>query len=700
MRAEIKPFTAILSASDVRFQMPVYQRGYSWTTQQREELWDDILHAGEHDRQHFLGSILVQDTTAERSLTGLRTVYVIDGQQRLTTITLLLHEFFDYLMEHPECKPESIGRPVQAEHRDFVFNVERQGDERYRLIPSDADRQTLWSIIGDEPEPKDPNTNMVQAANDFRVWVQQADPNVVWRGIRNLQSVEVCLGVDDDAQTIFESMNAKGMDLQAVDLIRNWMLLQTVYEHDGDRDEQRTFYRNRWQPFQKRFLHTGKTDDIESFILQWMFSFGPKRRKGADTYRLFKDLWVDNAWTADTAMTIMEENADAWERIFLDGEENPTLAEAYRRVRVLKVTQIRPLMLALHTAMREGRLSEKEMVKSCGIIESFLIRRAASRMYGSIIQTLIGRMILMTNATSSNIPLELAAIILAQDPASPARCPSDKEFRHSLLTGKLYNKHAIAKPILVRLEDSLHPQEHIDDSNLTIEHIMPQNLDEAWRKRLGSSADRINNEYGNTLGNLTLTGANSALSNHDLADKQDMPGLGYKASPLSINQLVRDSDDWNSDAILKRGSMLADQAIKVWPLPHAPNDLIDKYRKEDYGARPSRTLASAHPLLAPGGDASKPFEQLSDIIHRDHPDWIRIIRKIAVNWSTGSRNAIVVQAQANGSLKCYLDYMGDDPLVERCVRTNPFRKDYQIRLSDGFDSQRVARILNSIPVED
>ncbi|GAA8783145.1 hypothetical protein DUHN20_09840 [Helicobacter pylori] len=229
--------------------IPIYQRLYSWEKEQCKQLWDDIIKIGGDDKMdgHFIGSILYVLDSITHSNNAL---LIIDGQQRLTTITLLLTALRDHLSD--EVKRKEI-----EDH--YLINSDKDGDKKFRLILSESDKDTLLSLIDkDRRKPSEPSSKIMENFKLFEEWIRKnADKmETIFKGLEKLMIVEIALEKEkDDPQLIFESMNSKGIELTQTDLIRNYILMETETE------KQEGFYNKYWRAMEKEFKQKEKLFD-------------------------------------------------------------------------------------------------------------------------------------------------------------------------------------------------------------------------------------------------------------------------------------------------------------------------------------------------------------------------------------------------------------------------------------------------------
>lgn len=677
MQATTARLKKILGVSSNRFWTPVYQRSYSWTTKQRRELWDDLVWAGHSGGTHFVGSVLLQDPDdGEGTSTSLTRYAVVDGQQRLVTLTILIHCLYERLKANPDLARE-LGVTPAGLRRQYVFDDETFGRDRYRLTPAEVDKPTLWHIVGDAPEPDRPSENILAAKADFDRWLLEEDPKVVWDGIGSLTAIDAKLTGDDDAQRIFESMNAKGFELSHFDMVRNWILMKVPAEHQYD------FYNSKWLSFVRLLDEDPKI--CGAFLGQWLAADDPSDRHGAgNLYRTFKDRWRRRGWDSESAVAKLTEGARAWRCIMLGREDDPDLARAYRGVRRLNLNQMTPALLVLHRAMRSKTMSKADMIACCSMLESYMVRftvlggdgRSLSTMNDRIVRAVVGG-----ERRKANIPMTVAANLLAPEDDDKTWLPRNDAFLKALKSDRLYRRRAqTARVVLEGIESAQHHNEPVDTASMTIEHIMPQTLGDKWPQDLGPGASEINDRWGDTLGNLTLTGSNSQLSNLPFNEKRSREGEGYEASPLWLNRSVAQCEHWGKAEIVARGEMLAEKALGIWPEPKAPRDMVDELRGKN-GA----TLSNSHPGLI--GNAA--FDGLSVFINENMPDWRREVKFRCVRWSRDDRSVLTLTSHKDdGGFELYFDApegLDDPKRIVEALQSRRFSRSHVIRVAPGAD---------------
>ena len=638
MKAVDANFLALLGSSQTQFVIPVYQRVYSWEERECADLWDDLMRAGRQGNQHFIGSFLYtpqSDSTA----TSLTRELLIDGQQRMTTLSLMLAALFDWLEEDDSRASFLTDIKVSALRKHYLYNADDYlGDSRYRLVLTQTDRETLFRIVSKSPLPNERSERIVAAYQLFkdRISGKGFDAEALWRGISNALIIDAKLNPDtDNAQLIFESMNSKGKPLTAIDLIRNFILMSLPAS------EQSKLYEDYWRPIEMLFgqEHGG---EFNAFVWYWLWLKVPMRKPREDqAYAEFKRYCQDQNLSADPAKLLAELRtyAHLYVRMFLDGETDKDLARHFRRIATLDVKPIRPLMLELYHiyATDQQRLSKAAFERILTYLESFLFRRSVIGRFSTGLNNFFAGMYRQLEATTN--PEEyVIAMLLVNGPGLTAYFPTDDDFASSLRTRDLYHRFPKVRYCLERFESYHSPKEQIPTGEYQIEHIMPQEIShsDSWKAMLGPNWEADHEELCNTLGNLTLTGYNQEYSNSPFDTKLNLTDIGFKASHLYLNGWVAKQTAWNRGTIERRSALLAADALAIWPYPHTDSSIVDKYRpKKAEKGFTSWTLEEDHPLLAKGGICSGLFDELCSEISEQCPDWDMYVTKYYVGFRTG-----------------------------------------------------------------
>ncbi|GAA8235094.1 DUF262 and DUF1524 domain-containing protein [Helicobacter pylori] len=549
--------------------IPIYQRLYSWEKEQCKQLWDDIIKIGGDDKMngHFIGSILYVLDGNKHSDNAL---LIIDGQQRLTTITLLLTALRDHLNDEDEFLEKFSCQKIQ-DH--YLINSDKDGDKKFRLILSESDKDTLLSLIDkDRRKPSEPSSKIVENFKLFEEWVSQNTDKLetIFKGLDKLMIVEIALEKGkDDPHLIFESMNSKGMELTQTDLIRNYIVMETETE------KQENFYNKYWRAMEEEFKQdkklfdrfvrhylTIKTREIPNINKVYVELKDYRQKKGIGIEDLLKDLQKYCGYFCQIAF---KKEADK--------DLNKDLNKALSFLVDLDMDVIYPLLLELYSDYSDGVLSKNDFKRSIALIESYLCRRAVCGLGTNSLNKVFPSFTrhIQKDEYFKSLEKHFGSLTKGQ------RFPNDDEFRSSFITIDFYNKFKKkTKCFLERLEN-FDTKEPVDTQKCTTEHIMPQKLTKELERDLGENFQEIHNKYLHTIGNLTLTGYNQEYSNKSFQEKRDME-KGFKQSPLSLNQDLKDLESFGEEEIKKRANDLADLALKIWTYPKLDAETLEKYK--------------------------------------------------------------------------------------------------------------------------
>ncbi len=571
MKAINRQFTDLINGSK-QFVIPVFQRDYSWTTEQCEQMWNDIIRAGgsSGDSGHFMGSIVYVGT--ETASATFSTWLVIDGQQRLTTLVLLLTALRDHINEtNWEGNEDS---PTVGKIDDYLVNRHEVRDKKYKLALRRVDNTTLQKLIdGEDADEERDSQGVIDAYEWFKEKLATSNLDIVYLGIARLSVVEVTLdrGIDNP-QLVFESLNSTGVDLSQSDLIRNYLLMGL-----GE-SEQTRLYDTYWEKIETLFRRTNRRFDWflrDYMALQTRSTVQTRIDKIYDAFKDFK-----TASTHDSLEALLREMlrfAGYYVASFGAAQgEGRELLDAKRHVRSQTTTHAVLGMKLYECYKRENpSLSEADFVQALRLIESFIVRRGVlgwqSRDYWSIFASI-------ARDIDSNDPLESLKVGLARQ---RYHFPTDEQFSREIKTIDLYWQRDLCRHILTRLEnDGQKEPSPVDE--LSIEHIMPRGIDNVveWQEMLGNDWGEIHAEWIDRLGNLTLTGYNSTLSNKPFEEKKTIDG-GFEQSAARLNQYVRNQRVWTVKQMDERGTFLAKRALDIW-LHHGANEEL--LRKADIAA--------------------------------------------------------------------------------------------------------------------
>lgn len=535
--------------------IPIYQRLYSWEKEQCKQLWDDIIKIGGNDKMdgHFIGSILyVLDGITHSG----NTLLIIDGQQRLTTITLLLTALRNHLSDE-------VRRKEIENH--YLINSDKDGDKKFRLILSDSDKDTLLYLIDkDRRKPSEPSSKIVENFKLFEEWVSNTNKlETIFKGLEKLTIVWISLGKKDDPQLIFESMNSKGMELTQTDLIRNYIVMETEIE------KQKSFYNKYWRAMEEEFEQNKKWFD--RFVRHYLTIKTREIPNTSKVYAAFKDYRQKEGIGIEDLLKDLQKYCGYFCQIAFKKEADKDLNKALGFLVDLEMDVIYPLLLELYSDYSDGVLSKDDFIPIIALIESYICRRAVCGLGTNSLNKVFPSFTRHIQKDEYFKSLKAHFGFLTEK----QRFPNNDEFKDCFITIDFY-KFQKREYFFERLEN-FDRKERVYTHEYTTEHIMPQTLMEEWERDLGENFQEIHNKYLHTIGNLTLTGYNPEYSNKSFQEKRDME-KGFKDSPLRLNQGLRDLESFGEEEIKKRANDLADLALKIWTYPNLDAETLEKYK--------------------------------------------------------------------------------------------------------------------------
>ena len=589
-----------------QLQIPIYQRMYSWTERECQQLWDDILRSGANGdiSAHFVGSIVYIEGDLHQ-VANFSPVLVIDGQQRLTTVTLLIAALVRALEKAEVREHEPIDDFTPKKLRNYyLVNPEESGERRYKLLLSQIDRDSLIAVVEGTEPPKEPSLRVMKnfAFFEAKLAEHKSDLPSLFKGISKLMVVDLALNRgQDNPQLIFESMNSTGRELSQADLIRNFLLMGI------EPGLQTKLYDRYWHPIELDFGQEAYDTHFDGFMRHYLTVKTGTIPKQDGVYEAFKT-YARSPQVAELGIEALvgdiREFAQYYCAMALGDETDPDLNRSFRDLRELKVDVAYPFLLELYRDYRGGILPKDDLVEAVRSVEAYVFRRAICAIPTNSLNKTFAT---FTKALKKDRYLEgIKAHFLGLP--SYRRFPSDEEFHRDVQTRDLYNFRSRSY-WLRRLENHGH-KEWVQVDEYTIEHIMPQNenLSSAWKEALGPTWKTIHQTWLHTLGNLTLTGYNSEYGDRAFVEKRDMKG-GFAESPIRLNSGLGKLDQWDEDAIKERGSRLADLAIDVWKSPTLPANILQTYREKP---QISGYDLADHPYLL-----SSPTRELFEALRRE-----------------------------------------------------------------------------------
>jgi len=543
-----------------QYRIPLFQRTYDWREPQWERLWEDLqaIYGMDEPRSHFIGSVVAQPVP---TIPGRVSQYVlIDGQQRITTLLILLSAIRD------KARQESEKWPILADEIQdmYLTNQYKSGDEKPKLVPSKRDLAPFRAIVESETPPDDSRVGRARLYFDAKLSAGGAIDleKMKVRVTDCLDMVSVMLEPDDNPNRIFESLNYTGLSLSAADLIRNhlFMNIRDPYKQDAA-------YENHWFPMQEKLSRAKNIDRQTMFFWRYLMMDGslPKRERGEIFERIKREIGGDaNDESIIKALRRFEEFSGYYLQVVDSSRygKHKGVTKQINRLRQWGLDISYSFLMKALSHVESCDIAPSDLEDVARMLESLAVRRHALGYNQTGLRALFARM--CANVDFENDFVESSKRHLLRQ--GWRGWPNDDAFIRGLAGRRLYVPSRLARTrlILDTLELKLAGKEVADLSSkkITVEHIMPQKLTSEWRDALGPDADAIHSRWLHTLGNLTLTGYNSELGVMSFGDKKKE---FLTESKFSLNSSLKDVDEWNAETIEQRGRKLAELAAELWP---------------------------------------------------------------------------------------------------------------------------------------
>lgn len=562
-----------------QFTIPIYQRTYSWTVEQCNRLFEDIFRVGTDNIQtsHFIGSV-VYFNPGNSPVTAVPELLVIDGQQRLTTVSLILLALIHFLRKNNDVTlDDETWEEIQE---TYLVNKHRKDDTKFKLLLTRKDKETYSNLVNDIPLPEASSKHVIENYQYFVSKINNENIKQIYAGIKKLIIVDVILERDkDNPQLIFESLNSTGLDLSQADLIRNYVLMGQPVNIQSD------LYEKYWYPMEQSF---GENISLLPWFIRDYLTMKESAIPNIDyVYETFKNhLRSHNGpKTVQEALKSLYRYSQYYVRIALLKEQEPELAKRIKEIQQLRIDVSYPFLMAVYADYEDGEITLVEFAEILDIIKNYVFRRAICGIPTNSQNKTFAT--LYKNLKRETYLESVKAVFLLMD--GYRRFPTDLEFEQSILVKDVYNFRS--RNYLLESLENAKKKEIINAENYTIEHILPQNqhVSTEWKAELGMNWEIVKEKYLHTLGNLTLTGYNSELSDRPFKDKKTIPG-GFNTSPLSLNESVRQENTWNEDAILRRANFLGGLASKIWIRPILSEDKLALYKGPEIGGEMEYSL--------------------------------------------------------------------------------------------------------------
>ena len=552
-----------------QFLIPNYQRFYNWDMEQCKRLWNDIVEMQKKGKVgHFVGSIV---NIAEQAMpTGVQKYMIIDGQQRMTTLTLLLLALRDYAIKNPE------DNTINSKRIDNMLlkNEYESGDERYKLLLTETDRDILIQLVEEKPIAVDTRSRLLENYKFFsgKISDMELSPAQVYESIGKLQIVNITLDrTIDDAQAIFESLNSTGKELSESDLIRNYVLMGL------EPNEQNYVYEHLWRPMELLFEYETQGSVMDRFFKDYLTMKITRIPKQDRVYEEFKTYHLNCEFaTIRELCQDIYTYAKCYTNMVFRRSSNSTLKSLYEDINDLRMEVSYPFLLKVHNDYEEGLINVDELCEIIKLCISYVFRRSICDIPTNSLNKTFAT--LRNEIKTDDYVNSIKAFFVLRDDYK--EFPNDDKFEKAFVSRDVYNMRS--RNFLLSHLENYKNKAPIIIENFTIEHIMPQNpkLSIEWQQELGPTWKDVQKTYLHTIGNLTLTAYNSEMSDNPFMIKMDMEG-GFKESALRLNAYLVKLTEWNEQRIKERAKILADKAKEIWEYPEMTDAKLAPYRKEE-----------------------------------------------------------------------------------------------------------------------
>ena len=558
MKGDAKPLLKLLDGSDKKLFIPVYQRNYDWKQENCEQLFRDLEKLITSDKKsHFFGSIV----TAHQHGIARESFVIIDGQQRITTVSLLLLAMIN-AVKNGDAKAES---PSLCDKlmKNYIIDEYSTDSTKVRLKSASGDNDAFLKIVENDRDSFIESSNVTLNYRFLydKVKAMQWKIDKLSDAVQKLEIIDIYVEDEDDPQLIFESLNSTGLKLTKADMIRNFVLMGL------EPGKQEDYYKKYWVRIEENTQKSRTADFFRDFLTV---------RQGSipsidSVYSEFKK-YAEDRDTEDVLNDLLG-MSKIYSKILTPGQYGDEVNGVLARFNILEMTVAYPYLMSLLGYFEEGGIDEKDLVRVLGCIETFVFRRQIcgypTSALNKIFCTLHGEALKAMNPANSYAS-SVIFVLLSKTRSSVF--PKDAEFSKEFVTKDIYS---MQKKNRLYLFDRLENQKSRETTEVigkikrhdyTIEHIMPQTLSDAWKKDLGENWQHVYDTWLNTIANLTLTGYNSRYLNKRFIEKKEAEN-GFNDSPLRLNQFLKTCSKWTETELRERRDLLLKWALDLWPYP-------------------------------------------------------------------------------------------------------------------------------------
>ena len=630
-----------MSGAKKRFVIPVYQRNYDWKTENCKQLYDDLIKVAKQNRSsHFFGSIVSSYIPSGRYAEYL----VIDGQQRLTTVSLLLLAMYNLIVEGKiKPKTETMAQEIIE---DYLIDKHQPKETRIKLKPVKNDR-TAFEKLFDNDFDNDPNSNLTFNYEYFynRIQKQEIDIEELYDSLFKLEIINIELTPDDDPQLIFESLNSTGLALSEGDKIRNFILMGLPNQLQTD------YYDKYWNQIE---LCTNY--DVSLFVRDYLSVKQQAIPSMNKIYVTFKSYVEENNIETEPLLKELLDYAKSYEMLLKSKTLDKKLNACIYRLNRLETTVTRPFFLEVLRMYKEGVLITLDEVREIFLFtENYLFRRSICDLPTNALNKIflmLHREIIRYDGTDDNYLEKFKYALLSK--TDRGRFPGDDEFSEALGTRQIYLMNIKNKAYIMErfenygIDEDKEIYAHLDDGTYSIEHIMPQHLSLPWVTALGDDYEEIHEIWLHRLGNLTLTAYNSKYSNNAFVEKRDM-AKGFKESGLRMNTWIAAKDKWTLEEIEERSEMMVSRSLTIWQIPTTSFKPVEK-QLDSYTLEDDVDLSGREIVRVGYKNTEQPVDS-----------WITMMERIIKMLHSDDKSVLTRLAHTNNPDDELDDYVSDNP---------------------------------------
>lgn len=562
MKGDAQPLIKFFDGSDKRFIIPLYQRNYDWKEENCEQLFQDLLKMHHSKRKsHFFGSIVssIQAGTEDR--------FIIDGQQRITTVSLLLIAMVNAFNAGDIIATD--GKLVDKIFKRYLVDEYQEDERKVKLKPIKKDMDAFDSLLYRTKDQYVKGSNVTRNYEFFYDKIKKSSLTMdeLFETIKKLEVINIKLDEDDDPQLIFESLNSTGLDLSEADKIRNYLLMSLSPAEQDD------LYTRYWNPIEESTKY-----NPSSFVRDYLTMKQGKIGRIDKIYFIFKEYAENETTNKAELLEEMHHYAKIYSKIDNANMGNNKIDRKLNQVRTLDSTVAYPFYMAFFDYAERNNLSDDEKYRVLDIVESYWARRiicnlpsnVLNKVFATLHRDVINNINKVEEDEKPSYTEVLVYLLLKKGRSSVF--PKDDEVKEDFATRQVYKMPVNLRMfILERMENRDSKEYHdvvklLTEKNISIEHIMPQTLSNKWKDALGEEWERVHQQYVHTMANLTLTGYNSQYSNLTFQEKRDME-KGFKDSAFRLNNYVKSCIQWTETEMKQRQHNLLDVFMQLWPMP-------------------------------------------------------------------------------------------------------------------------------------